>query len=159
MKDTRWFVCLSLPLLLTLLLMAYASAPVVVRAAQQGTMEKSLYERLGGYTAIAAVVDDFVARLVKDKRFENFFKGLSLDSKKVLRQRAVDFICAEAGGPCMYTGRTMRVSHEGLGITEDDWQASVTHLVAALDKFKVQKREKDELLAAISKFKKDIVEK
>jgi hemoglobin len=53
----------------------------------------------------------------------------------------------------------MKASHEGLGITEEDWQAAVNHLTATLDKFKVGKREKDELLGAVSKFKADIVEK
>jgi hemoglobin len=121
--------------------------------------EKSLYERLGGYNAIAAVVDDFIGRLVADKRFERFFVGHSKDSQKRIRQHIVDQLCMAAGGPCIYTGRTMRDSHEGLGISEDDWKAAVGHLVATLDKFKVGKREKDDLLAAVSKFKNDIVEK
>ncbi|MCA1558063.1 MAG: group 1 truncated hemoglobin, partial [Acidobacteria bacterium] len=59
----------------------------------------------------------------------------------------------------MYTGRTMKDSHEGLNISEDDWKAAVDHLVASLDKFKVPRREKDDLLGAVSKFKNDIVEK
>jgi uncharacterized protein YpuA (DUF1002 family) len=53
----------------------------------------------------------------------------------------------------------MKASHEGLNISEEDWQAAVDHLVATLDKFKVGKAEKDELLAAVSKLKNDIVEK
>ena len=44
--------------------------------------EKSLYERVGGYNALAAVVDDFVGRLVADKQFEKFFAGHSIDSKE-----------------------------------------------------------------------------
>ena len=142
-------------LVVCLLLVSYSSAPVPTVSAQ----EKSLYERLGGYNAIAAVVDDFIARIAADKRFANFFKGLSTDSKKRLRQRAVDLVCAEAGGPCVYTGRSMKVSHEGLGITEAEWQGGVELLAASLDKFKVPQREKDELLAAVAKFKKDVVEK
>ena len=55
--------------------------------------------------------------------------------------------------------RDMKVSHAGLGITEADWTAGVTHLVATLDKFKVPAKEKDEVLAAASGVKKDIVEK
>src|SRR5262250_3277052 len=72
--------------------------------------EKSLYERLGGYDAIAAVVDDFVGRLVTDPRFSKFFVGLSNDSKKRVRQHVVDQFCAAAGGPCVYTGRDMKTS-------------------------------------------------
>src|SRR5205085_521230 len=121
--------------------------------------QKTLYERLGGYDAIAAVVDDFIGRLIADKQFERFFAGHSVDSKKHIRQLFIDQLCAATGGPCIYGGRTMKVSHEGLGITEADWDASAKHLVATLNKFKVKKREKDEVIALVSSLKKDIVEK
>lgn len=121
--------------------------------------KKSLYQRLGGYDAIALVVDDFITRLATDKRFERFFTGFSDDSKKRLRQHILDQFCAAAGGPCVYTGREMRTSHKGLGITEADWDAAAKHLVAALDKYKVPEAEKNELLAFVVSQKKDIVEK
>ncbi len=145
------------------------STLAVVAAAQQpmnasdtdgaGQMKKSLYARLGGYDAIAAVVDDFIARLVADKRFSKFFVGHSEDSLKKIRQHIVDQFCAAAGGPCLYTGRDMKTTHHGLGITSDDWDAAANHLVETLDKFKVPKAEKDELLAFVSTLKKDIVDK
>ncbi len=121
--------------------------------------KKSLYTRLGGYDAIALVVDDFITRLATDKRFEKFFTGFSDDSKKRLRQHILDQFCAAAGGPCVYTGREMRTSHKGLGITEADWDAAAKHLVEALDKYKVPEAEKNDLLAFVVSQKKDIVEK
>jgi len=71
----------------------------------------------------------------------------------------VDQLCAVTGGPCVYVGRDMKASHAGLGITERDWDASVRHLVATLDKFSVPAKEKDEVLALVGTLKKDIVEK
>ena len=121
--------------------------------------KKSLYTRVGGYDAIAAVVDDFVGRLVADKRLNKFFVGHSEDSLKRIRMHVIDQLCSAAGGPCNYTGRDMRTSHHGLGITNEDWDASVKHLVATLDKFKVPKAEQDELLAVVGTLKKDIVDK
>jgi hemoglobin len=121
--------------------------------------KKSLYDRLGGYNAVAAVVDDFIGRLVADKRFSKFFVGHSTDSLKKIRQHIVDQFCAAAGGPCLYTGRDMKTTHAGLGITEDDWNAAAAHLVESLDKFKVPKAEKDDLMAFVATLKKDIVEK
>ena len=121
--------------------------------------KKTLYARLGGYDAIAAVVDDFITRLATDKRFEKFFVGFSNDSKKKLRQHILDQFCVAAGGPCVYTGRDMKTSHGGLGITEADWDAAAKHLVASLDKYKVPETEKNELLAFVVAQKKDIVEK
>ena len=121
--------------------------------------EKSLYDRLGGYNALAAVVDDFVGRLVTDKQFEKFFVGHSTDSKKRIRQHILDQFCAATGGPCIYTGRDMKTSHAGLDITEAQWDAAAKHLVASLDKFKVPEKEKGEVLAFVTTLKKDIVEK
>ena len=148
-----------------------ASTLAVVAAAQQpmnasdadanggGQMKKSLYARLGGYDPIAAVVDDFIGRLVADKRFSKFFVGHSEDSLKKIRMHVIDQLCAAAGGPCLYIGRDMKTSHHGLGITSDDWDASAKHLVESLDKFKVPQAEKDELLAFVGTLKKDIVDK
>ena len=149
----------ALRTLLPSLALALSLATLLSASAQDGMMKKSLYERLGGYNAIAAVVDDFVGRLVSDKQFERFFVGHSTDSKKRIRQHIVDQFCAAAGGPCIYTGRTMKDSHAGLGITEDDWNAAAQHLVATLDKFKVGAQEKKELLDFVGGLKNDIVEK
>jgi hemoglobin len=134
----------------------HASMAGTTNAAQE---KKSLYTRLGGYDAVAAVVDEFITRLATDKRFEKFFSGFSTDSKKRLRQHILDQFCVAAGGPCVYMGRDMKTSHTGLGITEADWDAAAKHLVAALDKYKVPQAEKDELLAFVGTQKKDIVEK
>src|SRR5688572_21889247 len=112
--------------------------------------EKSLYQRLGGYDAIAAVSDDFIGRLATGKLLGRFVVGLSEDSKKRLRQHLVDFLCNATGGPCLYLGRDMKTSHTGLGITEADWKEGVDALVATLDKFKVPDKEKNEVLAAVS---------
>jgi hemoglobin len=141
--------------------LALALATLLSASAQSGQMEmkKSLYERLGGYNAVAAVVDDFVGRLVADKQFERFFVGHSTDSKKRIRQHIVDQLCAAAGGPCVYTGRTMKDSHMGLGISGAEWDAAGKHLVASLDKFKVPEAEKGELLAFVGGLKGDIVDK
>jgi hemoglobin len=123
------------------------------------TTQKSLYERVGGYDALAAVVDEFIGRLATDKRFERFFTGFSNDSKKKLRQHILDQFCVAAGGPCVYMGRDMKTSHGGLGITEADWDAGAKHLAGAIDKFKVPEKEKGELMAFVTSLKKDIVEK
>jgi hemoglobin len=119
----------------------------------------SLYKRLGGYDAIAAVTDDFIMRLATDKQLGRFFVGASENSKKRIRQLVVDQLCEATGGPCVYIGRDMKSSHKGLGITEEDWNIGVKHLVATLNKFKVPEAEQKELAAALSGIKADIVEK
>ena len=120
---------------------------------------KTLYQRLGGYDAIAAVTDDFIGRLATDKQLGKYFVGHSQDSVGKIRQLVVDQLCAATGGPCVYIGRDMKTAHKGMGISESDWSVAVGHLVATLDKFKVPDAEKNDLLAAVSSLKKDIVEK
>ena len=122
------------------------------------TSTPSLYKRLGGYDALAAVTDDFIGRLATDKQLSRFFVGHSEDSLHRIRQLIVDQLCAATGGPCYYVGRDMKTAHKGMGITESDWNITVNHLIATLDKFKVPEKEKNEVLGAISSFKKDIVE-
>ena len=124
-----------------------------------GQTGDSLYKRLGGYDALAAVTDDFIGRLATDKKLGRFFVGVSDNSKIRIRQLVLDQLCEATGGPCKYIGRDMKSSHKGMGITEDDWDIAVKHLVATLDKFNVPKKEKDQVLGAISGLKGDIVEK
>ncbi|HEV8308277.1 MAG TPA: group 1 truncated hemoglobin [Methylomirabilota bacterium] len=119
----------------------------------------TLYKRLGGYDAIAAVVDEFIGRLVGDPQLRRFFEVFSTDSKTRIRQHVVDQLCAATGGPCIYTGRTMKASHAGSGISERDWTIAVNHLVATLEKFKVPEKEKGEVLALLGTLKTDIVER
>jgi len=119
----------------------------------------TLYKRLGGYDALAAVTDDFVGRLAGDPQFGKFFVGHSTDSIKRIRQLLVDQLCAATGGPCIYTGRDMKTSHAGLGISGKDWDLSIQHLTATLDKFSVPAKERDEVLTALTPLRKDIVDK
>src|SRR5712692_9172325 len=137
-----------------LLALAMVTCLAVSDGAQQ--KPKTLYERLAGYDAIAAVTDDFIDRLVADKQVSRFFTGASTDSKKRIRQLVVDQICGATGGPCVYIWRSMKAAHERLGINESDWQISVGHLIASLDKFKVPQKEKEELLGIVSSLKPDI---
>src|ERR1051325_911278 len=119
----------------------------------------SLYKRLGGYDALAAVTDDFIARMATDPQLGKFFAGHSTDSLARIRQLVVDQLCAATGGPCKYIGRDMKTVHKGLGISEEDWNISVKILMGVFDKFKVKERERKDVVAALSGLKADIVEK
>ena len=118
--------------------------------------EKSLYERLGGKAAITAVVDDFVGRVAADNRINSFFATTDIPRFKM---NLVNQICEASGGPCKYTGRDMKTTHHGMGITNAQFDALVGDLVATLDKFKVPEKEKSELLSVLGPMRKDIVER
>jgi hemoglobin len=148
----------KLRLVLFFCLLAGCASNTAAQSPASGSAS-TLYIRVGGYDAIAAVTDDFIGRLAADKQLARFLVGLSADSQKRLRQHVGDQLCEATGGPCIYTGQTMKASHAGLGITDNEWQATVKHLTATLDKFKVPDKEKGELLAIASSLKPDIVEK
>lgn len=120
--------------------------------------QESLYKRLGGYDAIAAVTDDFVGRLIMNKDMSRFFTGTSDDSRIRIRQHIIDFFCMKTGGPCGYTGRSMKDSHKGLKISESDWNIAAGLLVETLDNFKLPEKEKNEFLGLVIETKSDIVE-
>ena len=121
-----------------------------------GADTKSLYDRLGGQDAITAVVDEFVANVAADTRINAMFANADIPGFK---KKLVDQICQETGGPCKYTGKTMKDAHTGMNIKDEDFKNLVEDLVKALDKFKVPEKEKGELLAALGAMKPDIVAK
>ena len=131
---------------------AYAAPPQAA-----APMHKTLYQRLGGYDALAAVSDDFLGRLASDPQMGRFFVGLSTDSKVKVRQHIVDFLCVATGGPCKYMGRDMKTAHTGLGITEADWTQMVKLLGQTFDKFSVPEKERADVVGAVAGLKADIV--
>lgn len=126
-------------------------------SAQQTSSAPSLYKQLGGYDAIAAVTDDLIGRLVADPKIAKFFVGLDDEHKAQLRQHFVDFICAKAGGPCLYTGRDMKTAHAGLRITEDEWNAAVADFGATEDKFNIPADVRKQIAGLFAQLKPDIV--
>ena len=122
----------------------------------EGAKGKPLHERLGGKAAITVVVDMFVAKVGADKRINGYFASTDLAK---LKMHLVNQICEASGGPCTYTGRTMKHTHAGMGVTDAAFGALLEDLVAALDHHKVGKTEKDELLAVLGPMKSDIVER
>ena len=127
-------------------------------AAQPAT--KSLYERLGGVYSIATVVDDFIERLlVNDTLNANpaIKESRTRVAKAGLKFHVTALVCAATGGPCAYTGRSMKESHAKLNINEPQWQAMVADFRKTLDTIKVPAREQEELMTIVGTTKTDIV--
>jgi hemoglobin len=118
---------------------------------------KTLYARLGGYDAVAAVSEDLLTRLKADPQLGRFWAHRGEDGVRREKQLLIDFLCASAGGSLYYTGRDMATSHKGMGISEGDWQIFIGHVSATLDKFSVPAQEKKEVLAFVEITKADIV--
>lgn len=115
----------------------------------------SLSDKLGGREAIAAVVADFVETVKADERIKAKFA--STTDWDGFSAKLTDQICAAAGGPCKYTGKDMKSVHQGMGVTDAEFNALVEDLKKTLDKFKVGEKEQAELVALLAPMKKDIV--
>ena len=134
-------------------------------------IEKSLYERLGGVFAIAAVVDHFSDAVVRNpivgKTSENpalrEWHTQHLDRLPGLKFMRTLWVCAVAGGPFPYTptkpGSTevgLEEAHRALTISPDEFDEVAAELGRTLDFVKVPRREKDEVLAAFAAHKNEV---
>jgi hemoglobin len=121
---------------------------------------ESLYNRLGGVYSIAAVVDDFIDRIMDNPALNanpKVDEAHHRVSKAGFKYLVTEMVCWATGGPQKYTGKTMRESHEHLDITEQEWQVFLQDFQATLDKFQVPPAEQQELFAIVASTKSDIV--
>lgn len=121
--------------------------------------EKSLYDRLGGYDAISAVVDVFLERVWADPVVGRFFVGMGTDTRNQLRQKNKNLLCFNTGGPCKKINRPLKFAHEGLGITNQEFDIVVNHLAVTLKNFKVPQREHDEVMTKVVNLRSYVVER
>jgi hemoglobin len=120
----------------------------------------SLYERLGGTYSIAAVVDDFIDRIMIDPRL-NANPLVDEAHHRVPRSGfkylVTEMMCWATGGPQQYTGKSMSDSHAHLKITPAEWEAFMDDLNQTLDKFQVPTPEQQEVVAIVESTRNDIV--
>jgi len=125
--------------------------------------DQSLYERLGGVYAIAAVVDRFSDQLLKNPKIVNAnpqLKEWHTEKYKVrlpgLKFDRTLWVCAVSGGPYQYTAKNLHDAHFDLHISPEVFDEVSAELDRALDYFNVPKREKEEVLAAFNAQKTDV---
>ena len=119
---------------------------------------KTLYERLGGYNAIAAVANDLLPRLRADPQLGRFWAHRGEDGIMREKQLLIDFLCASAGGPMYYRGRDMTLTHRGMRIGDSDWNIFLGHAAATLAKFQVPEAEQRDVVAFVQSLRKECVE-
>ncbi len=120
--------------------------------------QKTLYQRLGGYDVVAAILDNTAPRVINDPELSKFFTETDEEMGKRGRQLGVDLLCELTGGPCFYIGRDMKMVHKGLGITDAHWQSFLGHLGETLDELNINSDERMDVIAVFAGLKGDIVE-
>ena len=122
--------------------------------AESPTAAGSLYRRLGGHEAVAAIVDVFSRRLAADGELARYFARLDLEG---LRRHQAAFLDATLGGPRAYRGATLRRAHQGLGITARDFRLVLDHLAAAIGACGVPEALGAEVLGHVSGLSSEVV--
>lgn len=115
---------------------------------------QSLYQQLGEKEGISAIVEEMLYRVGGDQRIVHHFDGVDIVR---VHQQITEQVCDVVGGPCTYSGETMKASHQGLGITHADFNALVEHLIAAMEKHDVPVAAQNQLLAELAPMYGDIV--
>lgn len=156
MSIKNRFLKRSIPMVLPLLILASLST----QSLAQETQGPSLYERLGGYDAVSAVVDDFADRLFADPVIgSRFTRGMGTETRRQFRQKNKNLVCHLTGGPCEIISRPPDVAHQGLGITQEEFNILMGHFADTLDAFDVPEAEQRELTTIYEGFRSEIVDR
>lgn len=114
---------------------------------------RALFDRLGGTTTIAAVVQEMYARVLADPELGHFFEGVSMDR---LRQMQYHFLASAFDGPAEYSGADLTRIHAGRGITAKHFAAFCGHFADALEEHGASKRDVDDALGRLAMYKDKI---
>ena len=131
----------------------------------------ALFDRLGGEGGVSNIVADFMPRALQDPRVNwqrKDVKGglFSGDSKgwvatpasiAALEKHLVQFISLATGGPSRYEGKSMKAAHDGMKITNSEFDAVIGDFKASLDKLQIPNKEQKELLSIIESTRPQIV--
>ena len=116
--------------------------------------DNSLYLALGEQSGITQLTDDFVTRLVADKRLAPFFTKTNLPNFKL---QLSDQFCASSGGPCVYKGADMKSSHANFDIAKADFNALVEVLQQSMDAKGIPFRAQNRLLALLAPMHREVI--
>ncbi len=137
----------SLVLLVCLLLGACAGQP---------PRDDSLYQQLGGEPGVTRIVEGMLLRIADDRRIVEHFQDIDIQR---LRDKLIEQFCAEAGGPCVYTGDSMEESHKGQALTPSDFNALVENLQSAMTAEGVSIPAQNRLLARLAPMRGQVIDR
>lgn len=120
-------------------------------------MTNSLYLRLGGYDSVAMFATQLIAQAQKDDLLGRFWKNRGEDRDARDLQMLINYLVDQTGGQMYYTGRSMALAHQGMGITETDWSRFIEIVVSVAGELGVGPDEGGEVMVFLESLKADIV--
>ncbi|MFK7699612.1 group I truncated hemoglobin [Pseudomonas caspiana] len=137
-------------------LLSFFLIVLLAGCAQQPPKDDSLYQALGQRAGIQRIVEGMLIIAVKDERIGERFKKIDIVR---LRDKLVEQLCVEAGGPCKYTGDTMAEAHKGQNLTRSDFNALVEDLIDAMDAEGISVPDQNRLIARLAPMRGEVIEK
>lgn len=122
--------------------------------ATQSTQQQSLYDALGEYEGITKITHQLILNIAKDERVKHRYKGANMQRFK---KGMSDYVCVVVGGPCEYTGDTMKMVHAGHNYTNTEFNAIVDDLILAMEQLDIPVTTQNRLLAKLAPTYKDVV--
>jgi hemoglobin len=124
--------------------------------AQRAPTDDSLYRALGEQAGITRIVEGMLLNIARDPRIVRHFENIDIVR---LRDKLVEQVCVEAGGPCTYTGDSMEDSHKGQNLTPSDFNALVENLQDAMVAEGIAAPVQNRLLARLAPMRGQVIER
>jgi len=140
---------------LAVALLFAAATLLAAGCATPGARERTPYEQMGGADGVTGIVDDLLQKILEDDRIN--FQFAQTDIVR-FREKLIEQVCVEAGGPCTYTGETMHESHAGRDIDDVQFNALVEDLTDVMEAREVPIGAQNRLLKKFAAMHGDIVE-
>ncbi|ERH54167.1 globin [Ectopseudomonas chengduensis] len=137
--------------------LAMLCLPLLLAAcAQQAPRDDGLYRALGAEPGIVRIVEGMLLGSARDPRIARHFLDIDIER---LREKLIEQLCFESGGPCLYTGDSMEESHKGLRLTPSDFNALVEHLQDAMEAEGVPTPAQNRLLARLAPMRGQVIDR
>ena len=137
--------------------LAMLCLPLLLAAcAQQAPRDDGLYRALGEEPGIVRIVEGMLLGSARDPRIARHFLDIDIER---LRDKLIEQLCFESGGPCVYTGDSMEESHKGMRLTPSDFNALVEHLQDAMDAEGVPTPAQNRLLARLAPMRGQVIDR
>jgi hemoglobin len=136
--------------------MMIAALACLAACAQQPPKDDSLYYALGERPGIQKIVEGMLLNVARDPRIVEYFRKVDIVR---VRDKLVEKFCAEAGGPCTYTGDSLAEAHKGMNLSRSDFNALVENLIDAMNDQHIPVPTQNRLIARLAPQRGEVIEK
>lgn len=138
------------------IMIALCALLVTACASHTNCRQYSLYSELGGQAKNEEIIDNFIHEIEFNKDIFAFFKDSDIGR---FRAKMLEYVCFVTGGRCKYTGDTMLQVHQGMNITEAQFNLTVDLFINAMDKANIPHPTQNKVLARLAPTRKDMIYK